>query len=160
MFYCLERFHIYIYKTFQAVSISFCFLHQRAMDGRFSFLIGCCTDTTMMMWWLPHKAACLRNKPFGCKPNFSDGKTPSGEYSGGFPFLFLFFLIWDKQITPFSKLISILRFHFHFIRLTDSLPLQSYKTWRRDLHLGKLETITDHYECNWLIILLIKSHEH
>lgn len=126
------------------------------------WLLDCvfCRDRTAPMEWLWQKKAMFRNKLLHYWPNLAHGET-LGWLFKRFSFEQFRFFTRDEQITPFSRQISILgEFQFHFIRLTDSLPLQSYRTCRKDLHLGKLETITGHSECNWLIILLIKSHEH
>lgn len=146
------------------VSTSFCFRWERTTDGCL-ILFTEEKRATQTEWW-QQKSHMFRDKPLGYWPNIAHGKTTSRLFQGFFylskSFLFIYlFFIWYEQIAPFSRQISVLgEFQIQFIRLTDSLPLQSYRTCRRDLHLGKLETITDHSELNWLIILLIKNHKH
>lgn len=128
------------------------------------WLLDCvfCRDRTAPMEWLwQKKNPCLEINDCVTGQTLHTVKHSVGCLKGFHLSNSAFFFTRDEQITPFSRQISILgEFQFHFIRLTDSLPLQSYRTCRKDLHLGKLETITGHSECNWLIILLIKSHEH
>lgn len=59
-------------------------------------------------------------------------------------------LIGDEEIALFSN---------PFSSVLDKLIASHSQNLEMDVHLCKLEICTSHYECNWLIILLIKSDE-